>query len=444
MITKKIFLASSSELEGDRREFEIFVGRKNKEWISRGIYLDLVVWEYFLGAIAQTRLQDEYNKVIAESDLVVFLFWRRVGEYTNEEFEIALGRFRTKNKPLIYTYFKTADVSSGGKDEDGPASLQAFKDKLVSIGHFYAVYKTADELNLKFNQQLEMLASNGFFAVANPPGGQSIQPPSLKRSGLTSGGFIGFREAGHIQVENKYAGSLLPVHTHPSAKMALLTFLILILLCGAIGVFWFLYHLTKDYSYNKSDVSIAPQNKSEKTEAVVEVIAVNCSPTRLPDTVPSNGINVINFTYSPDAGGGGPIGFGNIPPGSKTAWPLERIAMPMYCEFTTHGNGELYDVYFNMHVSFHAANKTSDGQIANGRLIGEREWPAAIGRINSNYSFGFYAFSTSDYMVYVTFPSTATSIDGISNQRKAVRLLPINWAALSFPPASSLSPPAGR
>ena len=36
MITIKVFLASSSELKNDRTAFEIFINRKNKEWVARG------------------------------------------------------------------------------------------------------------------------------------------------------------------------------------------------------------------------------------------------------------------------------------------------------------------------------------------------------------------------------------------------------------------------
>ena len=42
--TIKIFLASSSELEDDRKKFEIFINRKNNEYINDGIFLKLVVW----------------------------------------------------------------------------------------------------------------------------------------------------------------------------------------------------------------------------------------------------------------------------------------------------------------------------------------------------------------------------------------------------------------
>jgi hypothetical protein len=62
MLIKKLFLASSRELEEDRKEFEIFINRKNKDWVVKGVFLELLVWEDFLDAVSKTRLQDEYNK----------------------------------------------------------------------------------------------------------------------------------------------------------------------------------------------------------------------------------------------------------------------------------------------------------------------------------------------------------------------------------------------
>ena len=53
----KIFLASSSELRGDREQFELFINHKNKEYIRKGIFLELVIWEDFLDAMSQTRSQ---------------------------------------------------------------------------------------------------------------------------------------------------------------------------------------------------------------------------------------------------------------------------------------------------------------------------------------------------------------------------------------------------
>jgi hypothetical protein len=40
--------------------------------------------------------------------------------------------------------------------------LWAFQERLSALGHFYTTYSNIDELNFKFNQQLEKLAANGF------------------------------------------------------------------------------------------------------------------------------------------------------------------------------------------------------------------------------------------------------------------------------------------
>lgn len=117
MITKKIFLASSSELIEDRKEFEIFINRKNKDWVDQGIFLELVVWEDFLDAVSKTRLQDEYNKAIRECDIFVMLFFTKVGQYTEEEFETAFGQFKATNKPFIYTYFKDTETNIASANE---------------------------------------------------------------------------------------------------------------------------------------------------------------------------------------------------------------------------------------------------------------------------------------------------------------------------------------
>jgi hypothetical protein len=167
MKKKRIFLASSSELKDDRQQFEIFINRKNKEWHSKGVFLELLVWEDFLNAVSQTRLQDEYNKAIRESDIFIMLYFTKVGMYTEEEFETAFGQFKSTNKLFIFTYFKDAEISTANLDK-GMVSLQNFKEKLSELGHFYTTYNNIDQLQLKFNQQLEKLVANGFIEFNQP------------------------------------------------------------------------------------------------------------------------------------------------------------------------------------------------------------------------------------------------------------------------------------
>ncbi|MEM6831646.1 MAG: COR domain-containing protein, partial [Bacteroidota bacterium] len=104
----KIFLASSNELKHDREQFEIFIHRQNQRLYQSGIFLEVQVWENFIDAMAKTRLQDEYNHAVKNSDIFVSLFETKVGQFTEEEFETAFGQFQATGKPYVYTYFKNS------------------------------------------------------------------------------------------------------------------------------------------------------------------------------------------------------------------------------------------------------------------------------------------------------------------------------------------------
>jgi len=99
----RIFLASSAELQEDRNEFEIFINRQSKDWVQKGVLLELVLWADFLDAVSPMRLQDEYKRAIRECDLFVMLFFTKVGRYTEEAFETAFGPFQATRKPFLFT-----------------------------------------------------------------------------------------------------------------------------------------------------------------------------------------------------------------------------------------------------------------------------------------------------------------------------------------------------
>ncbi|UVT21594.1 MAG: hypothetical protein H8K03_06740 [Nitrospira sp.] len=182
---KKIFLASSKELESDRKEFEIFIGRRNKSLVRRELFLELVVWEDFLDALSKTRLQDEYNNAIRACDVFVMLFWTKVGTYTQEEFETAVGQFKATDRPVVFTYFKHAEFRTGSVDEQDLLSLLAFKKKLSALGHFWTSYNNIDDLKVKFSEQLDKLGFDEF--KPHKP----IGPASLRSKTLTSKAKLG-------------------------------------------------------------------------------------------------------------------------------------------------------------------------------------------------------------------------------------------------------------
>jgi hypothetical protein len=157
--TIKIFLASSEELREDRDQFEIFLSRENDHLFEKGIRLQLVRWENFLDAISTTRLQDEYNKILCTCNIVVCLFYTKVGKYTAEEFDTALGQFRGVGTPIIYTYFKDTPVRLSELNEF--YTVNEFKEKLRSLGHFPNKYESLGDLKHHFGEQLKKLGISG-------------------------------------------------------------------------------------------------------------------------------------------------------------------------------------------------------------------------------------------------------------------------------------------
>ncbi len=190
MIKKRLFLASSAELKEERKEFEIFINRKNKEWVDRGVFLELLIWEDFLDAVSRTRLQDEYNQAIRACDIFVMLFFTKVGQYTEEEFETAFGQFQASNKPYIFTYFKDAKISTGSANKKELMSLWAFQEKLDALGHFYTRYKDIDQLKFHFNQQLDKLVASGFIEFKPDKGKTAAAGDTTYQATLTGNGAI--------------------------------------------------------------------------------------------------------------------------------------------------------------------------------------------------------------------------------------------------------------
>lgn len=151
----KIFLASSSELANDRKEFELFIGRENKTLAKKNLFLELITWEDFINSMSRTRLQQEYNNAIKSCDIFLLLFFSKVGKYTKEEFETAFGNFKSHNKPLIFTYFKNSEIKIGNLKKNDILSLWAFQDRLSELGHFQTVYENTDDLKNQFKRQLD-------------------------------------------------------------------------------------------------------------------------------------------------------------------------------------------------------------------------------------------------------------------------------------------------
>jgi hypothetical protein len=210
----RIFCFAHGLASLDKKEFKDFIYRKSKERHGKGVFLDLIQWEDFLDAMAENGLQAKYNEAIRECDIFVMLFFTKVGKYTEEEFETAVGQFKETSKLFVFTYFKDAAINLGTVNESDMMSLFSFKKKLAELKHYLTTYKNIDELKYKFNQQLEKLAAEGFITFHpdrdnSAPGTTTISNATLSGSGAIAQGqkatAVG---AGGVVVIGKNTGNL--------------------------------------------------------------------------------------------------------------------------------------------------------------------------------------------------------------------------------------------
>lgn len=158
MQTIKIFLASSVvEFKRERRELAAFVNSINNITVKKDIFLELKMCEDIDNAMALERKQDEYNEYIKDSDYLLMLFGKTVGQYTIEEFDVAREHFQKYGKPKIFTYFR--EFPQGEQVQE---SVLTFKERLdKQLGHYYSQYTDlgtvqSDFLQVIFANSLEL------------------------------------------------------------------------------------------------------------------------------------------------------------------------------------------------------------------------------------------------------------------------------------------------
>ena len=101
----KIFLASSIvEFKSIRNKIGEYVLEYNNEYIEKGKKIKLFECEFHDEAISSLdRKQDEYMEVLKKSDIFLMLIGKKLGNYTKEEYQVALDN----NIERHIIFFKT-------------------------------------------------------------------------------------------------------------------------------------------------------------------------------------------------------------------------------------------------------------------------------------------------------------------------------------------------
>ena len=150
----KIFLASSIEdLREDRLQVGDFFRQLNEIYLDSGVHFSLIKCEDYDNSLAAGGKQQEYDREIRESELVFFLFFRKVGDYTKHEFEVALESFKDREKPKIITYFKY--ITSLDEVAQEVRDFMQLLDQ--EIKHYYNTYNHIDTLKLGILMQIKLM-----------------------------------------------------------------------------------------------------------------------------------------------------------------------------------------------------------------------------------------------------------------------------------------------
>lgn len=112
MKTFKIFIASSNDELAERIALKNLFSMINLVTRDFGIEFVPIMWELesvdFSSGLSEKQL--EYNEALISSQMVFFLFGKRLGKYTREEFETACKQVKESDSIRVFAYFKKIEV----------------------------------------------------------------------------------------------------------------------------------------------------------------------------------------------------------------------------------------------------------------------------------------------------------------------------------------------
>lgn len=156
----RVFLASPSDLESERRASRTAVDEANRILASIGWFIELLGWEDRLPGFG--RPQEQINQDVDACDLFLGLLWRRWGEPTGEfdsgfeeEVERARGRRKESDEPEIWIYFKKVDSDQRSDPGEQLRRVLAFRQQLIDEKELlFQQFETPDEWQGRLRESL--------------------------------------------------------------------------------------------------------------------------------------------------------------------------------------------------------------------------------------------------------------------------------------------------
>ena len=167
MKTIKIFIGSSvdkKEFEIEREKLGSFINGLNREYIKQGVFIDFYDCETVSNKMKAEGSQKQHDDYIEnEADATFFMFFKKAGEFTLHELQVAREALVNKNRPDIFTYFKVV-----GDDIEQTDEIKKAVDVIAnSYGHYFSKFTDADTIKLAMLQYIVEKLNDGFSVTIN-------------------------------------------------------------------------------------------------------------------------------------------------------------------------------------------------------------------------------------------------------------------------------------
>jgi anti-sigma regulatory factor (Ser/Thr protein kinase) len=158
----RIFAASPGDTQEERDRLATVVAELNKGIAAeRDLALELVRWETHTRPGMGSDPQDVINRQLPEADIVIAMFWKRLGtptpradSGTAEELESAIEEWRLKGEIEILAYFNQSPYTPDREELDQVQRLLGFRQTLESRGLFPREYNGVPDFEAQVRQHL--------------------------------------------------------------------------------------------------------------------------------------------------------------------------------------------------------------------------------------------------------------------------------------------------
>jgi len=169
--TIRCFLASPGELKEERKELDSFFSQENKKLMKQhNIFLELCLWEQLNHSFKQERIQDYFNQKMLSCDIFIFLFHKKIGKYTREEFTVAnkiIKKSANKQK-YLFVFFKSTDIPIDEVDDD-ILERNKFIKEIEKLEQLHKKFTSTSDLINQISHQLDLIIPELCRSVNNKP-----------------------------------------------------------------------------------------------------------------------------------------------------------------------------------------------------------------------------------------------------------------------------------